>query len=1335
MKTTYYANDTDTFDKQVPQCQLPRKVVTTWDLTDDVRDAREDTELSEYDVHGNPTLRVQANGITEITTWYPADDINDEKDDDKQIEGLKDPWGFVRSVRDKTVIPTSNSTLLPDVQAGAPTLRSRHRYAQQNPISTGSKPWIALVEDRMLQVEQETEIMLKGCVYSFFDEPADHLKHGRRSRQALTIGGAGGPTTFTDYTYSTEKATYATFAGETVLYTQETTTTDFDTVSKSMNAERSLFTGESLLFSDSDEQMRFTYDALGRVVSETEAPESDYPATRTFSYRLIRPAGPGEEPVTELASQELTDIRKVKTRSWFDGLARTIREELEDTENADGKPPVYRSLYEAGYDAAGQLISETEIDWLDKTDLRLTSTYTYDDWGMQDSSTGPDGVKHHSRSNPITYTTEQWVDGVGKTRTVTNRFDKPVSTETLDLQGRRISRQQFKYDGLGRSTQETDAIGGITHYRYDATGRMISSTLPDRTIVSRRYADHSSAELPVALVIKPSSNTLPAMTVGEQSFDGLERPIQRIVGNRVEQLRYEGGRLSPCQRVTPSGKAINYEYQWGLTTQPTAIKAIDDSATFDYDLLDGNLKQSSNDQGTYDFTYTTTGHLSTERWSEPGKPDRVTRFTSSLKGRQLTRTDVGGQTARAEYDVNPQTGKGTGRLLKVTQCQLQGAFAYDALGRLHRTTSTDLGTGNTLTTTLTFDDIGREKTRTLALRNAQGQPIQAQRSIELEYLPDGNPGTRHLRVGDATTLLETFEYDARGRLVFCRHEGDDLPKDRFGNAIARQFFDFDALNNINYCLTSFADGSKDEAEYFFAESDPCQMIRVTHTHPDYQGLKTDYTYDADGNLTHDEMGQQLHYDSQGRLLGVSDATGEPVSNYRYDGHDHLLAVKPQGKSETLRFYQGDRLSDTLQDGQHTQLLYRGNHPLGQQTPGDDSRTLLLLTDAKQSVIGESQDSELRTAVYSAYGERSSEDTLQSLLAFNGEVRDPESGWYLLGHGYRAYNPGLMRFHSPDSLSPFGAGGPNCYMYCAGNPIAFSDPTGHRRRRGGQFVNNPWFAAVVGGPAIVLGIIASVVTLNPAPLAAVVNTLVASTAGAAGASAATAATAGAVASHVVLAAASLSTTYNGLLNLGMTLFGIGVDQLTTFVKDENASEVLGYFGGVLAQASFVKFHVPYGVSFTVITPQVRTRPVPPSSMLSIEGPPISRPRLESVSSRYNIASAPDRPPVTYAEPAARATRATLATQPQQVLPITIHNNMLNTFNSLDSEIGSTGVGGSSQLTGSGYTPREVQGLGIGEILSSTLGGQDFSALRGARSNTRGQLLNTRKIVIKPAESYN
>ncbi|MFC9627560.1 RHS repeat-associated core domain-containing protein [Streptomyces sp. NPDC056930] len=72
---------------------------------------------------------------------------------------------------------------------------------------------------------------------------------------------------------------------------------------------------------------------------------------------------------------------------------------------------------------------------------------------------------------------------------------------------------------------------------------------------------------------------------------------------------------------------------------------------------------------------------------------------------------------------------------------------------------------------------------------------------------------------------------------------------------------------------------------------------------------------------------------------------------------------------------------------------------------------------------------------------SPEAGLVTLLGFNGERPDPVTGCYLLGNGYRAFDPVLMRFHSPDSLSPFDGGGLNPYAYCLGDPINRVDPTG------------------------------------------------------------------------------------------------------------------------------------------------------------------------------------------------------------------------------------------------------------------------------------------------------
>ncbi len=72
--------------------------------------------------------------------------------------------------------------------------------------------------------------------------------------------------------------------------------------------------------------------------------------------------------------------------------------------------------------------------------------------------------------------------------------------------------------------------------------------------------------------------------------------------------------------------------------------------------------------------------------------------------------------------------------------------------------------------------------------------------------------------------------------------------------------------------------------------------------------------------------------------------------------------------------------------------------------------------------------------------------LSSMLGFNGQRVDPATGGYLLGNGYRMFMPSLRRFNSPDSMSPFEAGGINAYAYCWGDPVNWQDVGGHTPSR-------------------------------------------------------------------------------------------------------------------------------------------------------------------------------------------------------------------------------------------------------------------------------------------------
>lgn len=65
----------------------------------------------------------------------------------------------------------------------------------------------------------------------------------------------------------------------------------------------------------------------------------------------------------------------------------------------------------------------------------------------------------------------------------------------------------------------------------------------------------------------------------------------------------------------------------------------------------------------------------------------------------------------------------------------------------------------------------------------------------------------------------------------------------------------------------------------------------------------------------------------------------------------------------------------------------------------------------------------------------------ALLGFCGYPLDLPTLCYLLGKGYRLYNPGLMRFVSADNASPFEEGGINPYCYCGGDPVNRFDSSG------------------------------------------------------------------------------------------------------------------------------------------------------------------------------------------------------------------------------------------------------------------------------------------------------
>ena len=182
-----------------------------------------------------------------------------------------------------------------------------------------------------------------------------------------------------------------------------------------------------------------------------------------------------------------------------------------------------------------------------------------------------------------------------------------------------------------------------------------------------------------------------------------------------------------------------------------------------------------------------------------------------------------------------------------------------------------------------------------------------------------------------------------------------------------------------------------------------------------------------------------------------------LHQYAYDPLDrHIKSGGSQG-GETQVFYNNDRVATEIKGNTAYRVFETDNAVLAQLTTTPRGvETALIAHDDKRSTLATLTGEQHTPVAYTAAGYSPADE--QRVLGFNGERDDKTTGHYLLGNGYRAFNPVLMRFNSPDSWSPFGEGGINAYAYCAGDPVNRTDPTGHFWRSlfkgiGNQFGRN------------------------------------------------------------------------------------------------------------------------------------------------------------------------------------------------------------------------------------------------------------------------------------------
>ena len=145
------------------------------------------------------------------------------------------------------------------------------------------------------------------------------------------------------------------------------------------------------------------------------------------------------------------------------------------------------------------------------------------------------------------------------------------------------------------------------------------------------------------------------------------------------------------------------------------------------------------------------------------------------------------------------------------------------------------------------------------------------------------------------------------------------------------------------------------------------------------------------------------------------------------------------------FYQHSNINIVINNDNQTSILRSGSSPIAEIASGSaPDEAALLSVDTLGTPVSVARNEGPLEKVFSPYGYASTKYRELSFIGFAGELPIAE-GKYLLG-SFRIFDPALMRFHSPDNLSPFVKGGINTYSYCENDPINNADPSGHFRIR-------------------------------------------------------------------------------------------------------------------------------------------------------------------------------------------------------------------------------------------------------------------------------------------------
>jgi len=394
------------------------------------------------------------------------------------------------------------------------------------------------------------------------------------------------------------------------------------------------------------------YDALNRLIKQMRNYDPDRQQNELNEYNIVT-----EYRYDSLGRQyQVIDTYDRVTYNEYDKAGRVIRTTRNyDISRGPNEEDLYNILTAYEYDAAGYLVKE--VDTYGKVTF-----YAYDAFGRKTSKT-----ENYDASRPQS-------DG--------NEYNLVTC---------------YMYDLAGRQTDEIDPNNIVTHFEYDALGRLAASVQnyqpgvnPTAEINVRIEYTYDAQGRRVGRKDSRSNSTL-------YTYDALGRLASETtpLGHTLSYIYDALGNLS--QKTDGNGKVINFTYD-ALDRQTLIdLPAGEVDVAFTYN-VQGQRLSMTDGQGTTHWTYDSLGRVVSVTNPDGSK----VQYTYDALGNRLTITthvsanDVTGKTVTYGYDA-------LNRKTAVTDWQgQQTIYDHDALGRL-----TAVHLPNGVTSSYTYNSAGR----------------------------------------------------------------------------------------------------------------------------------------------------------------------------------------------------------------------------------------------------------------------------------------------------------------------------------------------------------------------------------------------------------------------------------------------------------------------------------------------------------------------------------------------------------------------------------------------------------------------------------------------------